>query len=108
MIIEYLKTGRKKRMNPKLAHVLEKKGFVRILDGIPMEPEPFQLQVQKAGDENPAKVSQDAIQFESPQADEFDTMDRDALIAFAEENNLHIDRRWGEEKLRNELREQMQ
>lgn len=108
MIIEYLRTGRKKRMNPKVARILEKKGFVRILDGVPMEPEPFQLQVQKSGEETPPVVMQDQSASETQPLDEFDSMDRDALLAFAEENSLHIDRRWGEEKLRNELREQMQ
>ena len=108
MIIEYLKTGRTKRMNPKVARILEKKGFVRILDEMPIYPESFQLQVQKASENNPAVIQQQNEAIADIPEDEFDAMDRDALIAFADENQLRIDRRWGDDKLRAELREQMQ
>lgn len=108
MLIEYVKTGRQRRMNGKVARILEKKGFVRILDGIPMEPDPFQLQVQKSGEETPPAVTQDESAPDPDPQDEFDSMNRDALIAFAEEHNKRIDRRWGDEKIRAELREQNQ
>lgn len=38
---------------------------------------------------------------------DLDAMGRDALIAFAEEYDLKIDRRWGDDKMRSELREQI-
>lgn len=101
------RNGKERLIALRYAEVLQKvgRGTFRECDSSP-HSEHLGARITKETN-HPDIFSSEAVVEQVPR-DEFDTMGRDALITFAEENSLHIDRRWGEEKLRNELREQMQ
>jgi len=97
VLIEY-RNGRRKKMNLKVANTLARKGIVKIVEdsGVEQAEVEFNPQLQP---ELPANE-------QNQQADDLDNMDRDALLKMADDLEIKIDRRMGDEKIREFIREQ--
>lgn len=109
MIVEFKRNGRQKRMNPKIARVLLKKGVIRIVSED--EPTPAQTEVPAAPIAESAPVAEvveapvEPAEITAPPADGLDEMDREALLKMAEDLGLKIHGRTGDDKIRETLRE---
>lgn len=84
MLIEFTRNGKAKRMNPKLARVLEKKGHVRIMD----------VGVKTAAVEKPAVV----------ESANLGAMGLDELREVAVGMGIPVHHRSGEDKIRADIR----
>lgn len=97
MIVEFKRNGRRKNMNPKVARALADKGHVKII------AEEAQAAVAQEPEKQPQPL---VITPQEPQSsDGLDEMDREQLLKFAEDREIKIHGRTGEEKIREIIRE---
>ena len=92
------KNGRRREMNAKVAKILEKKGHLKIIQAD--EPAPVFDEPEKQPEPPIVATPQE------PQAsDGLDEMDREQLLKFAEDLEIKIHGRTGDEKIREIIRE---
>lgn len=104
MLIEFTRNGKSKRMNPKLARVLAKKGHVRIADvGVQTEA------VEKPTQSVTQSVSIGYIPDGMPTTKEAPLYDMslEQLRAHAEQLGITVHHRAGAEKIRSDIRAHM-
>lgn len=98
MIVEFKRNGRRKNMNAKVARVLEQKGQVRIIGE---DPAPV-VNVVSAAQDRPSLPATDA---QDVNPDGLDQMDREQLLKFAEDLEIKIHGRTGDDRIREIIRE---
>lgn len=96
MLIEFIRNGKAKQMNAKLARVLEKKGHVRIVD----------VGVQTVAVEKPAIIEQ-PVEVPVAESPDLDAMDVDQLRELAEAMNVPVHHRAGVLTIRSAIRAHM-
>lgn len=98
MIVEFKRNGRRKNMNAKVARVLEQKGQVRII-GEDSAPE------AKADSTISEPINLPAADVQNANPDGLDQMDREQLLKFAEDLEIKIHGRTGDDRIREIIRE---
>lgn len=108
MIVEFKRNGRRKNMNPKVARVLAAKGHVRIIDEQeacrPAEPVSGAIPDEQTKDDD-SQAAQVMPPEPAATADGLDEMNREQLLKFAEDLEIKIHGRTGDERIREIIRE---